>query len=127
VPKRAKRNKQQLDRKLRHWLRKGGPTSPCIRKSHVQLKIKTGTTTTTTTIPAIAPENDYADEAYLRGPRQSLRFQFGVDARKKPMAVPLEASKDTATRVSKMAAVEKEEEQRRSAIGSMRVMKRRVV
>jgi hypothetical protein len=56
-----------------------------------------------------------------------LESLFGVDARKKTLATPLEASKDTATRESKMAELKKEGEMRSRTINGMRVMRRRVV
>jgi hypothetical protein len=128
LPQEERRRKQRRENGLRKNLRDlRAPDSPCARKSTASLRFNTRTGTIITTIPAIAPENDFADEAHLWGPRQALRYRLGVGARRKRWAAPLEASKETATRIAKRAAAKREEEEKSRALRGVWTMRRRVV
>jgi hypothetical protein len=119
--------KKIIEEEVAQWLREMGPGSPLTRKRlATTLHLKIGTSTSTIVIPATDPENEPADEAYLRGRRHSLRRRLGEQARRKPDSEPLEASQDTAFRVAQRRARERERRQRLLAIKAMRTMRKRV-
>jgi hypothetical protein len=119
--------KKNREKVFAQWLRETGPGSPLTRKRlPTTLRLKIGTSTSTTIIiPATDPENEPADEAYLRR-RHSLRRRLGARARRKPDSPSLETSQDTAFRVAQRAVRERDRRERLRAINGMSTMRKRV-